>query len=164
MRLRFAALVTFVLLGGAAARAEDAPPAPPAPPAGPVAYGETPDALVPHKGAGEPASRFFLEAPTYRGPGADDPEPAGLTEVRFGALVPLSGIDEPVGRRIVDGYTLALEEANAAGGCGPASRSGCCRSTRTTRGAPRATRWWTWRRTAAAWRSSGPSTTRTPTS
>lgn len=122
MKRRLAALVTFVLLGGAVARAEDAPPAPPAPPAapdGPVAYGETPDALVPHKGAGEPASRFFLEPPTYRGPGADDPEPAGLTEVRFGALVPLSGIDEPVGRRIVDGYTLALEEANAAGGLRP---------------------------------------------
>ncbi|MFO0933572.1 MAG: ABC transporter substrate-binding protein [Planctomycetota bacterium] len=121
--------VLLAVTGASASRAEDAPPvAPPAAaptppaipdPAEPEPYGRTPDALVPHKGAGAPASRFFLTPPTYRGPGADDPEPADVTEVRFGVLAPLSGVDAPIGRRIVDGYTLAIEDANAAGGLRP---------------------------------------------
>lgn len=116
--------VLLAVAGAPASRAGDAPPAgapAPAEPSSsaPAPYGATPDALVPHRGAGEPASRFFVEPPTYRGPGADDPEPADVREVRFGVLAPLSGVDAPIGRRIVDGYTLAVEDANAAGGLRP---------------------------------------------
>jgi branched-chain amino acid transport system substrate-binding protein len=116
----FSAVALVALLPSWARRAvgEDAPAAPVAPAPG-GAYGETPDALVPHRGAGEPARRFFQEAPTYRGPGADDAEPADAKEVPLAVIVPMSGIDAPIGRRMRNGYALAIEEANAAGGLRP---------------------------------------------
>ncbi|HVG94226.1 MAG TPA: ABC transporter substrate-binding protein, partial [Planctomycetota bacterium] len=114
---------TLALLAAAAA-AFLAPPAAgedvpaPAPAGTPAAepYGGTPEDLRPHRGAGEPLRRFFLEPPAYRGPGAEEPDPEDLTEVRFGVVLPLTGIDAPVGRRMRNGHLLAIEEANAAGG------------------------------------------------
>jgi ABC-type branched-subunit amino acid transport system substrate-binding protein len=81
-------------------------------------YGRTPSELLPYRRAGEPYQRFFLEPPQFRGPGREAAPPAGLAEVRLGVLAPLGGMDEEPGRRFRNGVTLALEEANAAGGYG----------------------------------------------
>lgn len=105
--VRAAALL--VLAGAAASSAQDASAPKPR-------YGDTPEDLVPHRQAGEPYKRLFTEPPTFRGPGAEIPEPAGLDAVRIGVLAPLTGEDTAVGERMQNGIALAIEEANAAGG------------------------------------------------
>jgi branched-chain amino acid transport system substrate-binding protein len=82
-------------------------------------YGRTPEKLTPFRGVGEPARRFFVEAPAFRGPGREDAPPPGLTSVRFGVLAPVHGPDAGAGRHMLQGVRLALEEANAKGGFGP---------------------------------------------
>ncbi len=98
--------------------AEEGPPAAPAPQPGPgaPAYGGTPPGLVPFAGEGEPARRFFAEPPAFRGP-ADAGQTVG--PVRVGVIAPAGGPDGAAGRALLAGLTLALEEANAAGGAGP---------------------------------------------
>lgn len=105
--VRSAALL--VLAGAAVGSAQDAVPAKPR-------YGDTPEELVPHRQAGEPYQRLFTEPPTFRGPGAELPEPEGLDAVRLGVLAPLTGEDAEAGERMQNGIALAIEEANAAGG------------------------------------------------
>ena len=97
----------FVLAGAAVTAAQDSAPA---------RYGDTPDQLVPHRGAGEPYQRLFAEPPVFRGPGRDLPEPVGLRAVHLGVLAPLTGEDEELGRHMLNGIELAIDEANAAGG------------------------------------------------
>ncbi len=79
-------------------------------------YGNTPSELEPFRGMGEPYHRYFTESPVFRGPGGDDPEPEGLTEARIGVLLPYEGPDVGLGKNMLHGITLAIEEANAAGG------------------------------------------------
>lgn len=114
-RLRVLALIVAAACAGAGSQAlraqEKAGDAPPAP------YGETPDDLVPFR-AVEPARRYFTKAPEFRGPGREDPAPAGLTSVKVGLVAPLSGPDEAQGRRMRQGVELAFADANAAGGFG----------------------------------------------
>jgi branched-chain amino acid transport system substrate-binding protein len=81
-------------------------------------YGATPEDLVPHRDAGEPCRRFFVESPDFRGPGRDAKAPEGLDCVRIGVLAPLTGEDAELGRHMIDGIEMALEEANAVGGFG----------------------------------------------
>jgi branched-chain amino acid transport system substrate-binding protein len=108
--VRAAALL--VLAGAAASSAQDT--------AAPKQhYGDTPEELVPHRQAGEPYRRLFTEPPTFRGPGADLPEPKGLDAVRIGVLAPLTGEDSAAGERMQNGIALAIDEANAAGGFRP---------------------------------------------
>lgn len=95
------------------------PPLPAAPADELVPYGETPDFLVPHRNAGEPATRFFRAPPVYRGPWLYDPVPDDFAEVRVGVIAPLSGHDQVVGRRVRNGYVLAFEEVNLEGGYRP---------------------------------------------
>lgn len=82
----------------------------------PPAYGETPEDLVPFRGAGEPARRFFREAPVFRGPGRDAPEPKDVREVRIGLVAPYEGAEKHLGDRMRNGTVLAVEEANRSGG------------------------------------------------
>ena len=79
-------------------------------------YADTPEELRPFQGLGEVYQRFFVEPPTFRGPGRDDAPPEGLTEVAIGALLPRAGPDEPLGRSMERGIRMALEDENAAGG------------------------------------------------
>jgi branched-chain amino acid transport system substrate-binding protein len=79
-------------------------------------YGETPEEILPFKGAGEPYALFFTEAPTFRGPGRELAEPPGLDSVKLGALLPEKGVDRPLGESFRNGVGLAVSEANAAGG------------------------------------------------
>jgi branched-chain amino acid transport system substrate-binding protein len=80
------------------------------------AYGQTPEELLPYRGAGRPYGEFFLEPPTFRGPGREAPEPAVPAEIRLGVLLPAEGIDVDEGMRMRHGVELALAEANAEGG------------------------------------------------
>ncbi len=82
-------------------------------------YGRTPKKLVPYRGVGEPARRFFATAPTFRGPGREEEPPPDLASVKVGVLAPLAGADAQAGRQMVQGIRLAFEDANAAGGFGP---------------------------------------------
>ena len=117
---------TLVLLFASAAAAVTAFPAlfaqdkpadggAPKAPVAPDNYSETPDDLVPFRSV-EPARRFFVVPSEFRGPGRDDPPPAGLTSVKIGLITPLSGPDETQGRTIRQAVELAFADANAAGG------------------------------------------------
>jgi branched-chain amino acid transport system substrate-binding protein len=79
-------------------------------------YGQTPAELVPYRGAGRPYAEFLREAPQFRGPGRDLPEPDLPAEIRLGVLLPTGGLDVAEGRRMRHGVELALAEANAGGG------------------------------------------------
>jgi len=105
------AAALFVVAGAAASSAQDAKP--------PERYGDTPEELLPHRQAGEPYARLFKEAPVFRGPGRDLPEPQGLDAVKIGVLAPLTGEDAALGARMQEGVALAIDEANAAGGLRP---------------------------------------------
>ncbi|MFQ5876894.1 MAG: ABC transporter substrate-binding protein [Acidobacteriota bacterium] len=95
-------------------------------------YAGTPEALLPYRRY-TPYKEFFTERTPFRGPGRDEPEPADLDEVRIGFIGPLEAGDLPrdpgplpripggarraaIGRRMLRGATLAVEEANARGG------------------------------------------------
>ncbi len=94
-------------------------------------YFNTPDEMIPFKGQ-EPYVRFFLDSHNtgleYTGPGRDYPEPTDLKSVKIGYVGPLyrvianeHGDMMPaqytrIGRNMLQGAELALEEANARGG------------------------------------------------
>jgi ABC-type branched-subunit amino acid transport system substrate-binding protein len=80
-------------------------------------YGNTPDKQVPYGAYQEAYKKHFLEPLEFTGAGREKPEPKGLTEVRLGVLAPLEGnVLVPQGKQLLQGATLAVEEANARGG------------------------------------------------
>ncbi len=80
-------------------------------------YGNTPARLVPYSRSAEPYRRFYQDPLTFRGPGREEPTPAGLRSVRVGLLAPMEETDDaPAGLGLLRGAELALAEANAAGG------------------------------------------------
>jgi len=80
-------------------------------------YANTPPGLRPY-GRFQIPYRFYFNVPQeHRGPGRDKPAPVGLHEVPIGFLGPIAGSrDSSYGRRMLQGATLAVEEANARGG------------------------------------------------
>lgn len=86
----------------ALALATDAPGPAPSPPARPVP-------------SASPFATAEERAVGYEGPGREEETPAGLAEIRLGWFAPGEG-DHPEGGSFWRGATLALEEANAAGG------------------------------------------------
>jgi branched-chain amino acid transport system substrate-binding protein len=132
----FAALLGGVLLAGVLLAAE--PPAPPKPPADPAGekeekapvggrysdpqpkddvYANTPKELQPFARLKEPYKRFFLEPLEANGPGRDLPEPTDVKTVKIGLLAPFERTHEGyMGKPILDGVKMAIEEANAEGG------------------------------------------------
>ncbi len=79
-------------------------------------YGNTPDKQVPYANYQEAYIQHFEEPLDFTGAGREKPEPKGLTEVRIGVLAPLEGnVLVPQGKQLLQGATLALEEANANG-------------------------------------------------
>lgn len=99
-------------------------PAAPADPADPRAehpnfperYGDAPEELLPYRSTC-PNQRYFREKMRFTGPGRDEPEPTGLKTIRLGLLAPVSGSPEVfIGHAMQEGTTLAVEEANKAGG------------------------------------------------
>jgi ABC-type branched-subunit amino acid transport system substrate-binding protein len=80
-------------------------------------YAGTPPKLAPFREYQSPYLFFFDERLEYLGPGRDKVPLSGLTEVRLGFIGPIEGSRHArLGRRMLQGATLAVEQANAAGG------------------------------------------------
>jgi ABC-type branched-subunit amino acid transport system substrate-binding protein len=80
-------------------------------------YGNTPDELVPYGHYQKAYKMFFDEPQAFYGPGRDKEAPKNLQTVRIGFLGPLAGsYEEALGRQMLQGSMLAIEEANARGG------------------------------------------------
>jgi ABC-type branched-subunit amino acid transport system substrate-binding protein len=95
-------------------------------------YANVPEALLPFREA-TPHQDLFIERSQFRGSGRDDPDPLFADGVPIGFIGPLEDADLPpgaargrpgatgdpkaaIGRRMLRAATLAIEEANAAGG------------------------------------------------
>jgi ABC-type branched-subunit amino acid transport system substrate-binding protein len=80
-------------------------------------YGQTPDELVPYGQFQKAYKNFFDDVMEFTGAGREKPEPTGLSEIKIGFLGPLEGsVMVPQGMQMLQGATLAMEEANQAGG------------------------------------------------
>ena len=80
-------------------------------------YGNTPDKQVPYANYQDAYKKHFVEPLEFTGAGREKPEPKGLKEVRIGVLAPLEGnVLVPQGIQLLQGATLAMEEANKRGG------------------------------------------------
>ena len=96
---------------------------PPGPPAVRTVtpYANTPEDLRPFSRFTKPYFENYTKTVEYNGPARDLPAPdlKDLTEVRIGFLGPIQDHrDEALGRMMLNGATLAIDEANAAGGYG----------------------------------------------
>lgn len=80
-------------------------------------YANTPDEMRPYSQFHDRYYLFFAEPQPFLGAGRDKKSPIDLASVRIGVLGPLGDSREAVfGRRMLKGATLAVEEANDAGG------------------------------------------------
>ena len=89
-------------------------------------YAKTPRRYTPFGRFVEPYKKFFLEEVGYYGPGRETPEPQGLKSVKIGFIGPIeqtvsvatggASHGEVLGRAMLRGSRLAVEEANARGG------------------------------------------------
>ena len=83
-------------------------------------YGNTPEDLVPwSKFVTEPYKKYFVPSDSpvmFWGPGREKPEPE-VDTVKIGLITPVARSYETyIGRSVMRGMQLALDEANAAGG------------------------------------------------
>jgi branched-chain amino acid transport system substrate-binding protein len=82
-----------------------------------VNYGKAPDEIFPYDNYVKPYKYHFLIPLTFNGAGRELKAPLDLKEVRIGFLGPLSGsVMVPQGLQMLQGATLAMEEANKKGG------------------------------------------------
>jgi branched-chain amino acid transport system substrate-binding protein len=82
-----------------------------------VNYGKAPDEIFPYDKYVKPYKYHFLIPLTFNGAGRELKAPMDLKEVRIGFLGPLSGsVMVPQGLQMLQGATLAMEEANKKGG------------------------------------------------
>jgi branched-chain amino acid transport system substrate-binding protein len=80
-------------------------------------YGNAPDELFPYQKYAKAYKYHFLEPLQFYGAGRELKAPADIKEVRIGFLGPLSGsVMVPQGKQMLQGATLAMEEANKKGG------------------------------------------------
>jgi ABC-type branched-subunit amino acid transport system substrate-binding protein len=89
-------------------------------------YGLTPEEYVPYGDFTEPYKRFFMDPLEYPGYGRHIPEPEQVDSVRIGFLGPIeptvsvatggASHEEPLGRKMLEGSQLAVEQANSRGG------------------------------------------------
>ena len=80
-------------------------------------YGKTPDKLFPYQNFQKAYKYHFVEPVQFYGAGREKAEPTDIEEVRIGFLGPLEGSPlVPLGKQMLNGAKLALEEANARGG------------------------------------------------
>jgi len=80
-------------------------------------YGKAPDELFPYQNYVKAYKYHFLIPLEFYGAGRELRPPADLKEVRIGFLGPLSGsVMVPQGLQMLNGATLAIEEANKKGG------------------------------------------------
>ena len=85
-------------------------------------YTGAPDDLRPYSKFTEPYYQYYTDLIEYNGAARDvpDPELKDLNEIRIGFLAPLyDHPDQELGKRMLNGAQMAIDEANAAGGyCG----------------------------------------------
>lgn len=89
-------------------------------------YGRTPSEYQPFGKFSKPYKRFFLDPLEYTGYGRHIPEPTDVKSVKIGFLGPIEptvsvatgGIshEEGLGKKMLQGARLAMEQANSAGG------------------------------------------------
>lgn len=80
-------------------------------------YGKTPDEMIPYGRFQQAYINFFDDAQAFTGAGREKIPPTDLTEIRIGFLGPLEGsVMVPQGIQMLQGATLAMEEANERGG------------------------------------------------
>jgi branched-chain amino acid transport system substrate-binding protein len=80
-------------------------------------YGKAPDEIFPYEKYQKPYKYHFLIPIEFYGAGREIPAPKNLKEVRIGFLGPLEGSPMvPQGKQMLQGATLAVEEANKKGG------------------------------------------------
>ena len=80
-------------------------------------YGKTPDKLFPYQKFQQAYKYHFVEPVQFYGAGRDKEAPEDLEEVRIGFLGPLEESSlMPLGEQMLNGATLALEQANSRGG------------------------------------------------
>lgn len=80
-------------------------------------YGKTPDEMIPYGRFQKAYINFFDDPQAFTGAGREKIPPADLTEIRIGFLGPLEGsVMVPQGIQMLQGATLAMEEANERGG------------------------------------------------
>jgi ABC-type branched-subunit amino acid transport system substrate-binding protein len=80
-------------------------------------YGNIPDTYVAYDNYQKAYKYHFLTPIGFYGAGREIPAPAGLKEVRIGFLGPLEGSNiKEYGTQMLQGATLAIEEANKKGG------------------------------------------------
>ncbi|HTQ55659.1 MAG TPA: ABC transporter substrate-binding protein [Bryobacteraceae bacterium] len=121
-------LLAFLLAGGAALAQTPGACSCGANPPGPPStrtmepYANEPEDMRPYTHFTQPYYEFYTKTVEFNGPGRDVPAPdlKDITEVPIAFLGPIQQHrDEALGRMMLDGATLAVEEANAAGGyCG----------------------------------------------
>jgi ABC-type branched-subunit amino acid transport system substrate-binding protein len=126
---RLAIPFTAAFLIAASAAAQSPQPAhvcecgknPPPPPRDRVVtpYAGEPADLSPWSKFASPYDVNYTHPNIYSGAGRDIPEPKDITEVRIGFFGPIyQNPDSVFGQRMLNGATLAVEEANARGGYG----------------------------------------------
>ena len=77
---------------------------------GETPYANTPEVFAPYGDFGEAHRNLFPEPLPFLGPGAEEPEPEGVDEVRIGLLVPAEGTPDWLeGRGMKMGIELATE-------------------------------------------------------
>ena len=80
-------------------------------------YGNTPDKFFPYNNFQQAYKYYFLEPVEFYGAGREKLPPDDLKEVRIGFLGPLEGSPlVPLGKQMLNGAKLAIEEANKKGG------------------------------------------------
>ncbi len=80
-------------------------------------YGKAPDEFIPYGRFQEAYKWFFADPQPFLGPGREKKAPTDLKTVRIGFLGPLEGSDiKDLGLQMLNGTTMAIEEANAKGG------------------------------------------------
>jgi len=126
MRLVFMAMMAAALVGAVWAQASPPcacgknPPGPPAP-RSLKPYAGAPEDLRPFSKFTTPYHEYYQDLVEYNGAAREIPDPDlnNLSEVRIGFLAPLyDHPDQLRGTRMLNGATLAIDEANAAGGYG----------------------------------------------
>jgi branched-chain amino acid transport system substrate-binding protein len=94
---------------------------PPGPPAARSMkpYAQEPEDMQPFSKFTQPYYQHYVDQVEYNGAARDLPMPKDVTEVRIGFIGPLENHpDAALGKRMLNGARLAVDEANAAGGYG----------------------------------------------
>jgi len=126
MRLVFVSLTVAVLACAAWAQAPvpcacgHNPPGPPGP-RSLKPYTGAPEDLRPFSKYTTPYHEYYQDLVEYNGAARDVPDPnlKDLSEIRIGFLAPLyDHPDQVLGNRMLNGATMAIDEANASGGYG----------------------------------------------